>query len=759
MKKLLPALLYTVVINANNCPQWFPLAATEVTVVMPIYDKSITEADMDCDGIIDRLDNDIDGDGVLNSDEIANGTNVYNPDSDGDGVNDLSDKFPLDPKEASDSDDDGVGDNVDIPTAYPQTLTFTVNSENNIIVLTGHDDTDVITYTIVTEPKYGELIGNPPQLKYNPNENFIGKDSFTFKVNDSASSSKIATVDIMVTAPTATMYEDAESGDTSKWFVSDNDPAGATITNVYENGSHVIKFQGDGLLNAYEMVHNWHNTTQKNARWDMNFNENFSIFFYIETQKGYRSLYYDGSDRSSTYASYIQIGLGSYVGWRTIHRNLEADLREFEPDNAIVEVEGIRVRGSGYIDNIMLHNDEAPDNYKPTITLNGDKKVSIALNATYIDAGATAYDSDDGDITDKIVVQNSVDTTEEGVYTVTYNVADKAGHDAKEIIRTVEVIKGFIGSTLTGDPDYGTFYTALISETKKAAYLTAYYGIFIVDISNPTKPTLRKEIRNYHRIVLSKDEQTAYAFSESNFYVLDLQNPYEPQEIGSLKFDNTDYSMGPIALSPDGTKAYVARGDKGIYVVDISDPRSPKSLGKVFDIQYVGDITFSKDGNILYITGNRYRDGVFYVYDVSNASSPKELKKITEITFAGSGQMILTKDNNTLYLNGDYIYVVDISTPTNAEIITHLDDIRGKRIFLSEDETYMLRPEIYGGMVQVIDVSSQRSPKYIGECKVSGKSPYDIYVSNNTNRLYAIDYSGEFQILDLSEWCSEYLGE
>lgn len=77
---------------ANSCAKWFPMPTDGLVVVIPIYDASITEPDLDCDGVIDTLDDDIDGDGVLNG----------------------SDAFPLNPSESIDTDGDGIGNNADL---------------------------------------------------------------------------------------------------------------------------------------------------------------------------------------------------------------------------------------------------------------------------------------------------------------------------------------------------------------------------------------------------------------------------------------------------------------------------------------------------------------------------------------------------------------------------------------------------------------------------------------------------------------------
>ncbi|MDD2490428.1 MAG: DUF5011 domain-containing protein, partial [Bacilli bacterium] len=66
----------------------------------------------------------------------------------------------------------------------------------------------------------------------------------------------------------------------------------------------------------------------------------------------------------------------------------------------------------------------------PIITLLGDNPVTIKVGDTYVDAGATALDDIDGDITDNIVITSNVDVETPGEYTVTYNVSDSSGNEA-----------------------------------------------------------------------------------------------------------------------------------------------------------------------------------------------------------------------------------------------------------------------------------------------------------------------------------------
>ena len=73
------------------------------------------------------------------------------------------------------------------------------------------------------------------------------------------------------------------------------------------------------------------------------------------------------------------------------------------------------------------------------ITLLGDATETVALGGTYVDAGATATDDTDGNMTTKIKTINPVDTSKAGTYIITYNVSDWAGNYAEQVTRTVTV--------------------------------------------------------------------------------------------------------------------------------------------------------------------------------------------------------------------------------------------------------------------------------------------------------------------------------
>ena len=127
------------------------------------------------------------------------------------------------------------------------------------------------------------------------------------------------------------------------------------------------------------------------------------------------------------------------------------------------------------------------DTTAPVIARAGDAVVTIEVGTAYVDAGATAGDSYDGDLTDDIVTVNPVDEDTVGVYTVTYDVTDANGNDAVQVTRTVNVVDTTAPViTLVGDNpqtiEVGSPYTEL-GATASDNYDVGTSG-FVIDSSD-----------------------------------------------------------------------------------------------------------------------------------------------------------------------------------------------------------------------------------------------------------------------------------
>ncbi len=95
------------------------------------------------------------------------------------------------------------------------------------------------------------------------------------------------------------------------------------------------------------------------------------------------------------------------------------------------------------------------DAIAPVITLNGASSVILEYGSAYIEAGATASDNADGDISASIQISGSVGSAP-GDYSVTYSVSDAAGNSAFTTRSvTVNDYSEFVGDTLNLNDRFG----------------------------------------------------------------------------------------------------------------------------------------------------------------------------------------------------------------------------------------------------------------------------------------------------------------
>lgn len=124
-----------------------------------------------------------------------------------------------------------------------------------------------------------------------------------------------------------------------------------------------------------------------------------------------------------------------------------------------------------------------PDTKAPVITLNGSATINLSVGDSFTDLGATATDEIDGNISNNIIVAgDTVDTSKEGTYVITYNVSDAAGNAAAQLTRTVIVTSGGSSSSELGTN--GDFETGSVSGW--TLFVDATGASFEADTANPS---------------------------------------------------------------------------------------------------------------------------------------------------------------------------------------------------------------------------------------------------------------------------------
>jgi hypothetical protein len=141
------------------------------------------------------------------------------------------------------------------PVANDQQVAFNQGQGGYINLSASDENGDNLTYLVVSQPINGKVddivgvSGNPSSINYSPNSDFVGTDTFTFKVNDGTIDSEPATVSITVTAvnspPVATAQSVTTDEDTAVAItLAGTDADGDSLTHT------VVTQPGNGALSG-----------------------------------------------------------------------------------------------------------------------------------------------------------------------------------------------------------------------------------------------------------------------------------------------------------------------------------------------------------------------------------------------------------------------------------------------------------------------------------------------------------------------------
>ena len=212
------------------------------------------------------------------------------------------------------------------------------------------------------------------------------------------------------------------------------------------------------------------------------------------------------------------------------------------------------------------------DDVPPVITLNGSASMTVYLNASYDEKGAKAHDEKDGDLTDKISIEGSVDTSKTGKYTITYKVSDKSGNEAKKT-RTVTVtekqtvvetnIKAQDGSNgpkgviyLTFDDGPSSKITPQILDVLKEKGVKATF--FILNYNSTGEAILKREIAEGHTVGIHGYSHDYYTIYKSEETYMENITKLQAKIKASTGYNAT------ITRFPGGSSNTVSRFNPGI---------------------------------------------------------------------------------------------------------------------------------------------------------------------------------------------------
>ena len=348
----------------------------------------------------------------------------------------------------------------------------------------------------------------------------------------------------------------------------------------------------------------------------------------------------------------------------------------------------------------------------------------------------------------------------------------------------------------------GSISSALIGETIDVfvegdfAYITNQdQGLKVVNITDITNPFINGTYITYN-VAEGVYIDGNYAFiadyegdpTQKNFIVLDISNPTNPYHLG----DCSTFEVGNEAawdVVASGDVAYVANGEGGLCVVDISNPSSPDDIshrdtpGFSYELEINGDYAYVADGTnglvvidisnpLLPKIKATYNQGISsaidvivegniaYIVDIYDGIVVVNITDPTTPSYAGSWSKTGVSD---AYVYGDFLYITDINdglsvtniTDPNTPILINSLSLPGTAHSIVIDGIYAYitcqdtTPSANDGGLQIVQIADPTAPTHTYSSNALGDA-VDVSISGDYAYL-AQKYGTGLSVFDISD--------
>ena len=256
------------------------------------------------------------------------------------------------------------------------------------------------------------------------------------------------------------------------------------------------------------------------------------------------------------------------------------------------------------------------------------------------------------------------------------------GASAFRIYRREENEKDF---TLLADPVEGTeFVDAAVEFGRTYYYRIEPSGIpgplsYEVPAASLEAPSEKITMSSYYRemtpVKLTVSGEYAYvAAGDTGFYIMDVSTPQKPEKIGHLDIGNVQ----DVYITDE--YAYIAAGDEGFYLVNIEEPTKPfVVMSRVTD----NAIGIAGRNNMVYVAdGER---GV-QIFNIANRQDPFRMG-----TYRDVPAYQLALEGNLLYIaaGAQGMRILDISDPSSPALVSSYSDAAVYDVLLRDEKLYL----------------------------------------------------------------------
>lgn len=263
--------------------------------------------------------------------------------------------------------------------------------------------------------------------------------------------------------------------------------------------------------------------------------------------------------------------------------------------------------------------------------------------------------------------------------------------------------------------------TEAVAAQGNYAYLGVGLRLEVVDISDMANPHPVSSTAPFPYFVEAIAVRGTWAFvaaGEAGMRVVDLSSPAHPSEVGA--WDSPGYAKG-VAVA--GSYVFLADGPYGLRILDISNPAHPTPVSSAFPTQHIFGVTVA--GKFAYLAAGGA--GVLIV-DVSNPLYPVELGSIE---IPGYASRIAVTQTKAYVADGwDGLWIIDITDPTQPKAIGHAQTPgQAFGVSISGNRAYVA--DAWDGL-RILDISNPSQPLDLGGYAVVKGHAGDLAIIGNT---------------------------
>lgn len=235
----------------------------------------------------------------------------------------------------------------------------------------------------------------------------------------------------------------------------------------------------------------------------------------------------------------------------------------------------------------------------------------------------------------------------------------------------------------------------------------------VIDVSNPNNPSIEAILdipNNPSDIAISGD----YAFvtttnDSSELIIINISNPSSPSIAGTY---NSPGNTNGLGIHVSGSTAYLAKsnGNDEFEIINISSISSPTRIGFLNLNGQANDIAVS--GNYAFVGVNNLGEE-FQVINISNPAAPVKVA-FRNLPGTSSGLTIAMTGNTILLGQGNFLHLIDVSTPTSPSVIGAFnagDVVSDVAIDLANSSSYVfISTNSNSAEFQIVNISNLSLP-------------------------------------------------